>query len=231
MDAPAVACDALARSRRGVYPAEVGEAGDDTEQRIREKHAAGDLDGAVTLAIRRYGPELLGFLVALHRDREAARDLFAVVAERIWMGLPRFAWASAFRTWAFSIARNGSRDARRHLRAAPREVPLSICTALSEIEEQERAVTAEYLRTETKDRFAAIRQTLPPEDQELLILRVDKKLSWTDLARGLADDPSGLEGDALALESARLRKRVQSLKERLLELARREGLVPPPGQD
>lgn len=60
------------------------------------------------------------------------------------------------------------------------------------------------------------------------MLRVDRQLAWTDLARVLhEDDDAALEGKALEREAARLRKRFQLVKERLYEMGRRAGLVSP----
>jgi RNA polymerase sigma-70 factor (ECF subfamily) len=73
-----------------------------------------------------------------------------------------------------------------------------------------------------------LREALPPEEQALLMLRVDRELAWNDLAHVLADDAAApLEGKALAREAARLRKRFQVVKEKLYDAARRDGLVTP----
>ena len=88
-----------------------------------------------------------------------------------------------------------------------------------------RTETLSYLRTEKKDRFAAIRASLPPEDQALLVLRVDRQLSWDELARVMSSDEGEPSADELKRESARLRKRYQLVKEKLLTLGERAGLV------
>jgi RNA polymerase sigma-70 factor (ECF subfamily) len=62
----------------------------------------------------------------------------------------------------------------------------------------------------------------------LLVLRVDRNLEWNDLARVLAegDDGTAPLADAdVTREAARLRKRFQLLKEKLREMAKREGLT------
>jgi RNA polymerase sigma-70 factor (ECF subfamily) len=66
---------------------------------------------------------------------------------------------------------------------------------------------------------------LPEMDRMLLILRVDRELSWRDLARVvLGGSPTPVE---LEREAVRLRKRFQLVKERLRaglrEQARRSG--------
>src|SRR5262249_48514473 len=96
---------------------------------------------------------------------------------------------------------------------------------LSHVEDLVRTETAPYLRTEVKDKLAEIRASLPPEDELLLVLRVDKRLEWKDIARVLRGGDVPADDTVLARESQRLRKRFQHLKDRLMELGRREGLV------
>lgn len=196
------------------------------EREIRRRFDLGDLAGAATVALQSYGPELFGFLMAFHRDETMASEVFSEASERIWRGLPSFAWQSSFRTWAYAVTRRAAmtyqRDSRRRGR---RQEPLPEASALSAVAAQVRSATLDHLRTETKSRAAALRESLPREDQELLILRIDKGLAWNELARILHDSDDPLDAEALRRAAARLRKRFQLAKERLLALARREGLV------
>src|SRR5262252_7389603 len=88
------------------------------EAQIREALDAGDFERAATLAIRGYGPEILGYLAVLVRDREAATELFAQFSEALWKGLPRFRRESTLRTWAYAVAwrtaKRAQRDRRRN---------------------------------------------------------------------------------------------------------------------
>lgn len=204
------------------------------EGEIRACWEGGDLQGAAAAAVRGYGPEIFGFLVAFHRQREDASEVFATFTERLWRGLPRFEWQCSFRTWAYAIARNTSLTYRRAARQrAELYAPLPEGSQLSALEQAPRSDTASYLKTQRKTRMAALRESLPREDQELLVLRVDRQLPWTDLARVLlhGDDASTWTDEALEREAARLRKRFQLLKKRLYELGKREGLIGPPKTD
>jgi RNA polymerase sigma-70 factor, ECF subfamily len=187
------------------------------EREVRELCDAGEHARAATVALRGYGPELYSFLAALHDD---ADDVFAEVSTKLWRGLPAFAWQSSLRTWAYAIARNTSLSARGRLR---RDVPLDEASEAFRVAKEIRTATQPYLRTDFKDKFAALRATLPVEDRELLILRIDRELDWKELAQTLAD--AELDRAALDREAARLRKRFQALKEKLLELGRQHGLV------
>jgi RNA polymerase sigma-70 factor (ECF subfamily) len=198
------------------------------EADIQRRAAAGDFAGAADVAMRGYGREVFEFLAALHHDEEDARETFSLFAEGLWRGLPGFAWHCSFRTWAYAVARKASlryrRDARRRNR---RIAALPEGSNLSGIAEEIRSATTSYLKTDRKSRFAALRASLPAEDQALLMLRVDRQLPWTDLAQVLQEEEGAapLTGEALKREAARLRKRFQLLKEKLYELGRREGLV------
>jgi len=153
--------------------------------------------------------------------------VFSLFTEGVWRGIGDFDWGCSFRAWAFAVARRASLYHRRgEGRRARRQVPLEGCPAVSAIEEQVRTQTFSYLRTERRNRFAELRDALPPDDRALLLLRVDQGLAWNDIARAMHEDEGeALSGEALKKEAARLRKRFQLVKEKLLETGRREGLV------
>ena len=195
----------------------------DLEERIQALRQGGDLDGAATQAIEGYGPEVLGFLVTLMRGENDARDVFAQACEDVWRGLAGFQGRSSLRTWFYTLARHAATRFRRspHRRAG-RHVSLS---AASQAAERVRTQTLPHLRTEVKDKFAAIRDALEPEDRALLVLRVDRNKSWNEIAHVLAPDEVG-SGDGLARASARLRKRFQGVKDDIRARAKQAGLIP-----
>lgn len=196
------------------------------EHDIRSLCQRGDWAGAATTAIRRLGPELYGFLVGFHRSEQDAAEVFSIVAERIWRGLPSFDWACSFRTWAYTVARNASITHREDaLRRAREHVPLSEASEVARLAEQVRTETAPHLQTENKARLAALRESLTVDERMLLSLRVDRGLEWEDLVRVLHDGAAPLNDVTLRRESAKMRKRFQSLKAKVAELARREGLL------
>jgi RNA polymerase sigma-70 factor (ECF subfamily) len=197
------------------------------ERQVREACNRGDLSAAVKLALNGYGPEFLGFLFAVHANEADANDAFSEVAEALWRGLPGFAWDSSLRTWAYAIARNVLRTSRRNAARRERRAPRVGDSALEQVAEQVRTQTLAFLRTEKRTQLQALRDALSEEDRMLLVLRVNRQLAWSDLARVLAEETPGtpLDDAALTRETARLRKRFQLVKDRLRELARREGLV------
>lgn len=184
---------------------------EEREDAIRIRFDAGDLRGAITAAIEGYGPELFGFLNGLTRDRDRAADVFGATCERLWRGLPRFRWDSPFRVWAYAIARNEFlRSLRRRSGEGPR-VPLSGLT--SALVEQVRSTTPAHRSPAVLDAFVRIRAQLDPDDHILLGLRIDREMSWPEIAKVLGGDDADVERDA-----ATLRKRFERLKQKLREL-------------
>lgn len=205
---------------------------EELEGEIRRRADAGDLGGAAEVAMRGYGREVFEFLGALHRSEPDAAEVFSLFAEGLWRGLPGFAWHCTFRTWAYAVARRSSLRFRRdERRRVARLLPVPESSPYLAVAAEVRTETQPFLRTEGRTRFAALRATLPAEDQALLMLRVDRQLAWTELALVLHEDEGPpLGGEALKREAARLRKRFQLVKEKLYDLGRREGLVPEEGE-
>lgn len=187
------------------------------EEEIRAQCDAGQHGAAATAAIKGYGPEILGYLVATARTETDAADAFSMFCEDVWRGLPRFRFASSLRTWAYTLARHALyrlvRDPeRRRPKVSPSEAP-----ELAQLAENVRTSTLMHLRTEIKDKVAALREQLDEEDRTILILRVDRKLAWQDIARVLADED--ITAADATKRSAALRKRFERIKERLRKLA------------
>jgi RNA polymerase sigma-70 factor, ECF subfamily len=193
---------------------------DKVETSIRDAWDAGDFAAATTAALRRYGPEVLGFLVAMQNDHSRAEDAFSLFAERLWLGISRFEWKSSVRTWSYVLARNAAADLRRR-EARHQRARVTLSSApVSEVAAQVRTQTLSLLRTEKRSAFMRLREELPEEDRALLVLRVDRDLPWRDIAQVF-----GADEQAVGREAARFRKRFQLVKERLRALGKARGLV------
>lgn len=195
------------------------------EARIRGHAGAGRMREAATAALEGYGPELLGWLVAALGDAGDAEDVFSMLSEDLWRGLPGFRWECSMRTWLYTLARHARARLERspHRRAARR----ADRSTLADVEEAVRSRTRPWLRTEVKDRFTALRDELPEDDRSLLVLRVDRRMAWDDIARVMGGDEA-VDDTGRRRVAARLRKRFSALKERLRRRAAEEGLVVEP---
>ena len=198
------------------------------EADIREACSRGHTATAVTLLLERYGPELLGYLSALFRDKRQAREAYCLLAEDLWRGLPGFEWRCSARVWAYTLARHARarylKAERRHVAAeqALRDLPW-----LGQLLERTRSSTPLHLRSEIRNQFREISGQLSDEDQTLIMLRVDRRLSWRELAVVLGEvegEPSPAE---MARATARLRQRFVTVKEKLRELIEAECLLKP----
>ncbi len=193
------------------------------ERDIQALSQAGDVGGAVERALEGYGPEILRLMMAMLHDADRGHEAFSVFSENLLRGLPGFRWESAFRTWAYRLARNACIQVLR-APAVRREQPMSL-SAMPEAPLAARSDTQPWQRTSVKERFRALRESLEPQERLLLSLRVDQRLSWEEVARVMAEGEEAPSGAALKRRAAALRQQFQRVKEHLRTLAEREGLV------
>lgn len=172
-------------------------------------------------ALRAHGPEILSFLRGVLRDDATADDAFQLFAERLFRTMDSFAGDCSLRTWLYLLARHAVRDVQRSTAPRGRRVSLTDADVYSLVLEQLRTATPSLLGTPRRDAIARLRDELPEADRLLLVLRVDRGLPWLELARIFADE----DGADLRRESARLRKRFQSVKERLRAMAKARALL------
>ena len=183
------------------------------DDQVRSLLSAGDVQAATTLALRELGPEVLGFLCGAVGESDG-EEIFAALSIRLWRSLANFEGRCSIRTWTYVLARHEisrfKRGVRRHEAG---RVPLS---QLQEVLEAVRTKTRSALATAKQQELAKLREELPQEDRMILILRVDRDLSWTDIALTFAGNPEKVTEGELRREAARLRKRFQLIKQRLL---------------
>jgi RNA polymerase sigma-70 factor, ECF subfamily len=189
---------------------------EDLEAQIGRLLEAGDLSGGVAVILRGYGPAVLGYLTGLARDEDRADDVFSQFCEDLWRGLPEFRRESSVRTWVYTLAWHAwlrqERDPyRRRGRALATE-------ELSRLAAEVRSSTAVHLGTEAKDAVARLREQLSPVEQSLLVLRVDRGLSWSEVAEVMSTAEDRLDPRAAA-------KRFQRVKDKLRTLAEDAGLL------
>ncbi len=185
-----------------------------TERRVRELIAAGDRRAAAGEAIRGFGPDVLGYLRSLLRDEDDAADAFGHFAEDLWRGMEGFRGDSSFRTWAYKIAWCAAMHVRSEAwkRRGRRFEPGEASRLAEDV--RTRSAVRDERRRRALDR---VRDSLAPDEQTLLFLRLDQGMAWSDIAEVLS--AAGPPVDATAL-----RKRYERLKARLAERLREEGV-------
>ncbi len=196
----------------------------DLERRVESLLAGGDSQEAVSAVVATHGASVYGYLCSL-LDEDDAADVYSQWAEDVLRGLAGFRFECSLRSWAFKLAWHAAARHRRDPYRARRErLPSSAASRLPA-----PAPPSSMLPGGRRDRLRRLRESLPPEDQTLLFLRIDRELEWEEIAAVL----SGTEGagatpaeeDPAAVSAVALRKRFERLKDRLARRAREEGLL------
>ena len=195
------------------------------EQPIREAFEGKQPALAARRALELYGEEIMSFLASRLPTPSDAREVFSIFAEDMWTGLTNFEWRCSVRTWLYTLARNAAARymVAPHNRGA-RHLAISKVEDVSVVVDRLRSTTHVYQQTSVKDQFRLLREQLDEADQTLLILRVDRGMSFRDLAITMSGD-ANLDDAAIDKEAARLRKAFERLKLELRELADRAGLL------
>jgi RNA polymerase sigma-70 factor (ECF subfamily) len=189
-----------------------------SEAALRAVWEAGDRTELVTRVIRGYGREVLSYLLATLRGEGEAGDAFSQFTLNLWEASGAFRGDASFRTWAYSLARHAAGRVIRERGRQRRQVALSSVPEIDGLCAKVRSETLEYLRTATRDRVTRLRDELEPDDQMLLILRVDRGFPWPDIARVMSDDEAPSQ-DLLARKIVSLRKRFERIKDRIRKRA------------
>ena len=184
------------------------------EERVVELVARGGVKEAVKLVLQAHGPEVLGYLENVLGDPDDARDVFQRFAEDLWNWLPQFRGGN-LRAASYRIARHaGLRFRREAWRRRRERMHSTMASRLA------ASVTSPESRLATKprDRLERLRASLDPDDRTLLILRLDREMSWNEVAEILSSDGE-------PVDSAAVRKRFERVKEKLARLAKEQGLI------
>ena len=164
-------------------------------------------------------------------DNASADEVFSELSFQLWKSFKSFKSRCAVKTWVFLLVHHEiGRFVKGKRRRERGRVPISELEDVVEVVRSRTRPTLVAARTE----LTRVRAELPLEDRMLLILRMDRELSFKQIAllfaAGLASlDETGdlqelansgapeLLGDAeLKRESARLRKRYELVKKRLI---------------
>lgn len=201
---------------------------EERERAVLELCQRRETAAAVDAALKGFGPEIRRFLMGVTGDVNAANEIYSIFSEDVWKGLNNFRWESSFRTWAYRLAWHAT---SRFMRSSAGKKRGSSELLSSQIPQEQRSATQPWLRTDVKRSFRELRARLPLGDRVLLILRVDRKMAWPEIARVMHGDGEALDDGDSARRATALRQQFQRVKARLRSLAIEEGLIPDPRKD
>jgi RNA polymerase sigma-70 factor (ECF subfamily) len=194
---------------------------DESDGRVKELIQQGDATAATQLLVERYGAEIFGYVTSLLKDEDLASDAFATACENVYKAILSFRGESSVRTWLYVVARNA---AHRQTRGKRQRHVDRLSDVASVLQAPIRTATAAFRRTEVKSEISKLRDSLTEEERELLLLRVDRGLSWLEIA-AVCSGSEQTDEETLKREAARCRKQFERTKERLRELAEQAGLL------
>jgi len=197
------------------------------EERARMACLEGQYELATQVALEGYSREIYGFLLAKFRGQSTyADDVFSEFCETLWSTLSSFQWRCSIRSWCYSLARSSaSRHQRTSHHQCERTIPLSAAPWIEHLTVQLRTSTRPHLKSEVKDEFQRLRERLSEDDQDLLILRVDRGMAWHDIAHAMLSSEAMDDDDSTRRVEAALRQRFVEVKRRLKHLATEAGLL------
>lgn len=188
---------------------------DELDARTRALIQRGEFERATERVLRAYGTELSRYLCAILPSEADAQEAFSHVSEELWKSLSRFDSRCSVRTWCYMLARHAASYVRRHPRSQ-RELLVSRIPSIQHV--MTSAWSSSIVQAHRmREVYAEIRETLDDDDQILLTLRIDRNLSWREIALVvLGEDASE---DELTKKAAALRKQFERVKDSLRALA------------
>ena len=184
------------------------------EDNIKACFERSDMHGVVTEAISCHGSAIFAHLVEVLRDEDIAWDIFQDFCQILWTNIESFKWNSSIKTWMYKLAHTAR---TRWFRSLEQHAgPLRTREAL-ELAVVVRSSTPRWRRTDFRSEVDKLREQLDPDEREILFLRINEKMPWSDVA-----DVMSTEEKKVTPQS--LRKRFQRVKQTLRKQARNQGL-------
>lgn len=187
---------------------------DELDAKVRALVARGEYDRATERVLREYGDELARYLRSQLANDADALDGFQRMSEELWKSLARFDGRCSTRTWCYMLARH----AAIYIRTQPRHAREQLVSSIPSIQQAATEMFSNSLveRAHQHEVLVEAKEALDPDDRTLLVLRIDRNLSWREIAVVLLGEDAG-EAD-VTKKSASLRKQFERVKD---ELARK----------
>jgi len=178
--APATGIPRYASSQAGLTLCAVDTAALPTDEALMLAWAGGDLPAFQAL-YERHRRTLHGFLLRQLRDPGLAEEIFQDVWQRVIAARAGWQPDAAFGTWLFRIAHNRLNDhwrASRHRPPAPHDADARVEAVVDG-----HTPETELSGFEQRRRVQQAMDALPPDQREVLLLRLEQELSLEEIGQ------------------------------------------------
>jgi RNA polymerase sigma-70 factor (ECF subfamily) len=187
--------------------------------------AQGGAEPAFEELVRRHQQRVFALVSGILRRQEDVEDIAQQVFLKVFLSLKRFDHRAAFSTWLYKITVNECWDYLRKKKVRPLvyEADLSEeqVSRLDGIVSADRVALGPNDRAEVKDMLNHMLETLPAEDQQLLVLKEIEGFSVQELAEIL-----DLNVNTVKVRLFRARGRVMDAYRRRLSPTSQSGAKP-----
>ncbi|MFT3697989.1 MAG: sigma-70 family RNA polymerase sigma factor [Kofleriaceae bacterium] len=189
---------------------------DELDAKVRAYVARGQADRATEKILREYGDELARYLRSQLSAEADAQEAFSRMSEELWKSLSRFDGRCSVRTWCYMLARH----AAIYIRTLPRHQREQLVSSIPSVQQAATEMWSNsYVEgVHQREVYVEAKDALEPDDRTLLVLRIDRNLSWREIAVVLLGEDA--DDDAVTRKAAALRKQFERVKD---ELAKKLG--------
>lgn len=175
-----------------------------SDEALMLAYAAGEAEAFEPLYSRHRGP-LFRFILRQVRVQATAEELFQDVWQKVVTARDRYRPEAKFSTWLYQIATNRLTD---HWRAAAHR-PLASEDDMARLEREADPETPEHTLSvfEERRRLQRALEELPPEQREVVVLRLEQELSLEAIGE--------ITGAGRETVKSRLRYAMDKLRSRL----------------
>ncbi|HEY0255258.1 MAG TPA: sigma-70 family RNA polymerase sigma factor, partial [Kofleriaceae bacterium] len=162
---------------------------DELDAKVRAYVARGQADRATEKILREYGDELARYLRSQVASEADAQEAFSRMSEELWKSLARFDGRCSVRTWCYMLARHSA----IYIRTLPRHQREQLVSSVPSVQQAATEMFSNSLveRAHEQEVYTEAKEALEPDDRTLLVLRIDRNLSWREIAVVLLGEDAG----------------------------------------
>jgi RNA polymerase sigma-70 factor (ECF subfamily) len=178
-----------------------------SDEQLMKSYAGGNMEAFEQLYERHRGP-LYRYILRLAGDPATANDLYQGSWEKIIRARGRYKASAPFKAWMYRVAHNHVMDHFRRLHPAGDKAP-------DEVSSHQAGPDEQAALEDRREAFLTAINSLPAEQKEALILKIESGLDLQTIAEVTGVNPETVK--------SRLRYAVNKLKQRLANQRVQEG--------